>query len=319
MINSVEKSLQGEPFSIDPIACSQAAKVLSLYKAPSEELPWSAFPEAVQLTFKIAFVSVCHSFNWDFLQGRMAEELLVSAEKMASRLSTLSSREFAGWLVEYPKQERVRAQERSKILRNVGQVLLEEWGGDAGGILAQCQGKLVGENGFLDLLDRFDAYSVDPLRKKSQVLAHDLLREGTIDFVDKEKIAPAIDYHIMRSYLRTGRVVPRSPALNPYLGGHPNPRARLVNKLREAVAEAAELTAFYAGISVPDLNYVEWQFGRSICTAEQPSCDHVPKERLPHDVVSLVETKCPYSIFCAARLNENYQMYQEPVFDKGYY
>jgi len=319
MTKSLENSLAGEPFSVDPIACSHSAQILKGYKAPIEEFPWTKLPASSQLAFKIAFVSVCHSFNWDFLQGRMADELLNAPDEIVERLSGLSAKEFASWLVEYPKQERVRASERTKLLRNVGKVILSEWDGDAKQILDRCGNRLTGDGGFLSLLDKFDAYSADPLRKKSQVLAHDLLREGTIDFEDKDKIAPAIDYHIMRSYLRTGRVVPRSPALNPYLGGRPNPRPRLVKKLRETVADAAELTAFYAGISVPDLNYIEWQIGRAVCTADSPSCDQVQLEKLPSDVGRLIEFACPYSSFCAARLIEDYQMYQEPIFDKGYY
>lgn len=319
MTRPVEESLAGEPFSVKPMACFQAAQILKRYQAPTEEHPWSGFPLPIQLSFKIAFVSVCHAFNWDFLQGRMADELLKKPEKIIERLAHLSAKEFAGWLKEYPKQERVRAIERTKLLRNVGKVIQEKWDGDAGQILSDCNGQLTGDQGFLALLDEFEAFSADPLRKKSQVLAHDLLREGAIDFIDKEKIAPAIDYHIIRSYLRTGRVVPKDTSLNPYLSGHPNPRPRLVTKLRETVAQAAELTAFYAGISVPDLNYVEWQIGRAICTAKNPSCTHVERGNMPNDVANLVELACPYSSFCEAHLIDEYQMYQEPVFDKGFY
>jgi hypothetical protein len=59
--------------------------------------------------------------------------------------------------------------------------------------------------------------------------------------------------------------------------------------------------------------------GGITCTADQPSCDRVQIEKLPSDVSRLIEFACPYALFCAARLNEDYQMYQEPIFDKGYY
>lgn len=319
MTRAVEEALAGEPFSVNPIACSQAAQVLRKYKAPVEEHPWSKLSLPVQLSFKIAFVSVCHAFNWDFLQGRMAAELLKQPDQLVARLASLSANEFGGWLRDYPKQERVKATERSKLLRNVGKVIQEKWGGDSGELLACCAGRINGASGFLTLLDEFDAFRVDPLRKKSQVLVHDLLREGAVDFVDKEEVLPAIDYHIMRTYLRTGRVVPRKLSLNPYLAGHPNPRPRLVRKLRESVAKAAELTAFYAKISVPDLNYVEWQIGRAICDAIKPSCTSVDLLGLPRDVSVLLDAECPYAGFCEAHLIQQYSMYQEPRFDKGFY
>ena len=100
MIRAVEESLAREPFSVNPMACSQAAKVLKQYKAPIEEHPWTALPLPTQLSFKIAFVSVCHAFNWDFLQFRMANKLLKEPDELIGKLATLSAKEFSGWLTD---------------------------------------------------------------------------------------------------------------------------------------------------------------------------------------------------------------------------
>ena len=81
-----------------------------------------------------------------------------------------------------------------------------------------------------------------------------------------ENIKPAIDYHVMRLYLRTGKVIFEQ------LKGLPRPRARLVRLLRSTVAEALRLTANYSKLTIPDVNYIEWQLGRNICINEQPLC-----------------------------------------------
>ncbi len=59
---------------------------------------------------------------------------------------------------------------------------------------------------FLGLLDQIGGYKEDPLRKKSSLLALILSQrpERFISFGMGEAVAPVIDYHLMRSCLRTG-------------------------------------------------------------------------------------------------------------------
>ena len=59
---------------------------------------------------------------------------------------------------------------------------------------------------FLQLLDRIGGYKEDPLRKKSALLALHLNQrpEQFLRFGPDEAIPPVIDYHLMRSCLRTG-------------------------------------------------------------------------------------------------------------------
>ncbi len=59
---------------------------------------------------------------------------------------------------------------------------------------------------FLQLLDRVGGYKEDPLRKKSALLALTLNQrpEQFLRFGQDEALPPVIDYHLMRSCLRTG-------------------------------------------------------------------------------------------------------------------
>ena len=61
---------------------------------------------------------------------------------------------------------------------------------------------------FLQLLDRIGGYKEDPLRKKSMLLALILNQrpEKFLRFGADEAVPPVIDYHLMRSCLRTGIV-----------------------------------------------------------------------------------------------------------------
>jgi sugar/nucleoside kinase (ribokinase family) len=61
---------------------------------------------------------------------------------------------------------------------------------------------------FLSQLDRVGGYKEDPLRKKSGLLALILSQrpERFLAFGDDEDVDPVIDYHLMRSCLRTGLI-----------------------------------------------------------------------------------------------------------------
>jgi sugar/nucleoside kinase (ribokinase family) len=61
---------------------------------------------------------------------------------------------------------------------------------------------------FQGLLDHVGGYKEDPLRKKSGLLALILSQrpEAFLSFGEHEAVAPVIDYHLMRSCLRTGLI-----------------------------------------------------------------------------------------------------------------
>jgi hypothetical protein len=124
----------------------------------------------------------------------------------------------------------------------------------------------------------------------------------------------------MRLYLRSGRVVPRYNAVGDALMGKPRPRPRLVKLLREAVGEALRATARFSGLTVADVNYVEWQLGRSVCDHIKPAC---LKRRiapgLDNDIGCLFDRFCPYMNFCKACADEEWRKLKEPQFKSTFY
>ncbi|MGE0621472.1 MAG: hypothetical protein AB7I04_08480 [Pseudomonadales bacterium] len=303
----------GKTFKVDEIACKLHADQIRGYVREDQIGPWSIQSPAMQLAFKISFISICHQFNWDFLQDTLAKKLLTSNEhEFLHRLTTVKASDLSSWLADYPKQERVRAKERVQLLRDVGLNITSKFGS-----CAALYGELNGRplSVFREKMEGFRAYRNDPLKKKTNVLTHDLFKEQILEFADPENIEPAVDYHIMRLYLRTGRVVPERKSLIPFLEGRPNPRGTLIRALRIAVSEAEQLTAQMAGLNVADVNFIEWQVGRAVCKNAVPLCEASVVPDLANDVSALCTSGCPYSTSCLAYTSmHSFLQFEEPTY-----
>jgi hypothetical protein len=268
-----DRALAGRAFSVDEIACVSAAQVLQTLRVetPARE---SGRCLATELLYRISLAAICHTINWDFLAERLARAF--DEGGIDSRvLCSVTARDVHAWLDGYHRPERIRAKERAAFLRDLGNGLLRGYSGDAARVLLESGGHLYGPGGFFERLDEFGAFREDPLRKKSNVLVHEIVRDHLATFQDQDKIVPAIDYHIMRLYLRSGRVVPLHRETFELLKRDSLPRPRLVKLLREAVSKAVSLTALYAKMSVPEVNGLEWHIGRDVCDRVRPGCTDV--------------------------------------------
>jgi hypothetical protein len=226
------------------------------------------------------------------------------------------------WLSKYEKPERIRAFERAALLRDIGKQLIEIFGGVAVNLLAASHGKLFGPNGLHDLLNNFKAYREDPLRKKANVLSHELQKEKIATFDDDNKILPAVEYHIMRLYARTGRVSTRSDNLQMALILRRPLSPWFIKSFRGIVSEALILTSRYSKKNISDINYAEWQIGRNICIAKEPLCiRNIEPSNLPKDIRILYEERCPYVTFCRAYANQDLIKIKEPLqkYKKSFY
>ncbi len=132
----------------------------------------------------------------------------------------------------------------------------------------------------LQALDHIGGYREDPLRKKSMLLVVALTQrpERFLDAKDGADLAPIIDYHLMRSCLRTGLVQVRDAALRHSLEQR---------KLVPPVDEAAVRNACYAAVeqlvavSGRDIGAIDWFFfgARRRCPEmDEPDCAHCPVE-----------------------------------------
>jgi hypothetical protein len=308
-----------DPFIVDRFACIAAGKMLSSYSPLTEKSLWSCWDPSKKFAFKLFLIAICHDINWDFLQGTLAKLVHENPALLSTDfLAQISASTVKKWLGKYHNQKRIRAAERSHLLRDLSQNLIDKFSGEPFMIVLESDGTLFGEKGLMQFLDEFEAYREDPLRKKANILVHDLIRERIMTFKDADRIRPAIEYHIMRLYERTGRVVPRDSkkanidkALKRGIPFTPY----LLTAFREKVSEAMIFTADAALKSVPDINYVEWQIARSICIPQKPLC--IPSESaplyLPEDIRKLFSGSCPFISCCAAHSNPSLLKLKEPI------
>lgn len=311
---------RGKIFDVDPMACMQHAFKLRSFIPDEIKEPWHAHTPAEQLLFKVAFISICHQFNWDFLQNRLYEKLFSSTAPLLSTIESITANTINSWLSDYPKKERIRAAERAKLIRNVATVINKNFEGDANNFYLHLSRCSINNKEFEETLNAFEAYQKDPLKKKTNVLSHEITTEHIFKIPDEENLEPAIDYHIIRIYLRTGRIIAKDKELFKYFTGTPNPREYIVSQVRKAVSEAVKLTAHYANLNVAQVNFIEWQLGRSTCTNETPRCELPPKVGVPKSIENLFKPQCPFIDCCTAftQLNEFIE-FEEPLFFSTHY
>ncbi len=316
----LDKDLSQDPFRVDQTRCFLLGQKLKGLKFPREEAPWSNLPKGQQFLFKILFISICHQFNWDFLQENLFRAFSKNIENLEPWAKNFSSKEIESILTKYPKQERVRAQERSKIIRTTAKKLYDNEYFIS--LIRKHNPKvcLNGASGFYNQLQKIPAFRADPLMKKSAVLVHDLFREEICIISDPEEMIPAVDYHIQRSYIRTGRVFTDKRSVIEALKDRTDRRVRLVQLFRKNVSEAMSLTSFYSGLSIADLNYAEWQISRNICTKNKPFCSARLLGDLPSEFYDIEEKKCPFYGSCRSIDDANYEkMLLHPAYSKNFF
>jgi hypothetical protein len=321
----IDQMLGGDVCTVDHFACAAAAKVLAAFKPKKLHDDLNVLPTSVKFALRLGVTAICHDINWDFLNQRMRQALLKeSPDHIVQRMAEVTPAEIQEWLRDYKDASRIKARERAALLKDVGRKVIHDFGGDALEVYQKTRGKLVGTGGFYQTLDLFDAYRADPLRKKSNVLVHDVIREQLLSFVDEDQIRPAVDYHLIRIYLRSGRVVPKYGDIAEYLKGAGDNlpvRPRLDRLVRQSVEEAVSLTALYARLPIADVNYIEWQLGRNICAREGPLCLEAdsPPLSIPDDVRALCVHRCPYVGFCPSYSDADWRAMSEPQFKSTFY
>jgi hypothetical protein len=320
MIMSLDRALSGNPFAVDDFRCSEAAAVVRGARLSIVSQPWNNWPTVRQLEFKLLFISICHQINWDYLQSKLFDAWKDLDFPISRSLSDVTARSVKAWLSDYARPERVRAEERAKILRETAESVAVLVNTGALERMVSAPIRLEGPTGVNSIIRAIPVFQTDPHLKKLNVFVHEVFLEKVVQVLDPENLMPAIDYHLIRLYLRTGRVYPTAQEVAPFLLGEArNPRARLVQTLRAAVVEAARQTAFYADVDIATLNNIEWQLGRSICTREDPSCETALREGVLTTLRATNDRGCPYAEFCRSRTDSAYGYFSEPDFEKTFF
>jgi uncharacterized protein (DUF362 family) len=317
----VEARLARAQFEVPPLQLLLAADAVRAVAPhiPGEKVSFNTLPREAALRCELIVAAICHRINWDFLRSRLGEYMAAGSGILdAPVLLNISAQQAQSMLSGYERADRIRAAERAAMLRTVGAFILGN-GDSLEKLLADVEGRVDGDGGLYARLSLCKPLGEDPARKKLNVFVHSIVRAGLWACTDERDLEPAVDYHIMRLYLRRGDVRPRNRSYLTALKLEQPRRSRTVTRLRRVTAEALSRLAAIAGLPVPVLNHVEWWIGRSVCLREQPRCTSSDTlQRL--SPAAGVHPGCPYRSLCVA-FNEDQSrlLLKEPFHDSRFY
>ena len=148
---------------------------------------------------------------------------------------------------------------------------------------------------FLESLEAMPGFGEDPLAKKANLLALVLANrpEHFLDLRGPSTIAPVVDYHIMRTTLRTGCVTVLDDETRRHLVSRTWLGSAAESSIRQAARDAIEALCRHSGLDVAGIDGFLFNLGRTLCLeTEPPKCE-----------------ACPLSIVCA----RNVELFQ-PIF-----
>lgn len=208
----------------------------------------------------------------------------------------------------YNRSERIRAEERAGILRQVGRLAIQHGGFSA--LFFKSNGVLAPEaqirKAFLDC----PVFSQDPEEKKFQLLLQKLS-----NYKPLSQLAifckPAIDYHLIRCFLRRGLIYWKNEFGKEYLRSVQTDRKEsTVGALRSRCSDIVCELSEYTGLSISKINQIEWNIGRSVCIEGHPDCF---LEREDSDWLHDKFKRCPfYNTCCATQFNSALLSIDEP-------
>jgi sugar/nucleoside kinase (ribokinase family) len=130
----------------------------------------------------------------------------------------------------------------------------------------------------VSVLDHITGYREDPLRKKSMLLALMLGQrpEKFIDLKRSKSVAPVVDYHVMRSCLRTGLVEAGEESLREQLVGRRLLKPSDEMAVRAACYSAIEELRIASGRDLGAIDYFFYQARKRCPEMEEPDCANCP-------------------------------------------
>jgi len=256
--------------------------------------------------------AVCHATNWDRLRNHLLNAAVDSDRFVPVRLAGLAAKEFTNEFSGAFRGARDLPRRYEMFTEVAGAFARGEDPFDGKRLIAEPR-RLAGPRGLYTALDRLDAFRADPQRKKARILVQQLDRTGLLTIADPENLRPAIEYHLVRLYLCTGRVV-HADALDLRSGSARASDVRSINALRAAVEQAMHYTADGAELPLPIVNEIEWQMARSYCERSAPRCGGPPRADKPVDpaVAAVAEGTCPFASTCDAPRTEALARLNEP-------
>lgn len=274
----------------------EIAKIL-----PTDHVSYGDFALDQTIICEVICAAICHQMNWDYLRQAVYDKTVLTKEWLnPSALETITEKEVEQLFSQYPKKDRIRKEERTAILHEVGTWLKSFSCVER--ILLSQDGQLLDYNTIVHNICLCKPFAFDPAGKKLQLLLQKISVYPGFSGL-KHYYKPAIDYHLIRCYTRRGLLIAKTKrAVNYLLSEDASRKENTVAAIRTLCSEILLQTHRFTGIDVSTINQIEWNIGRSVCVKDNPDC------YLERDAASWLKpafTKCPFFDTCAARRNNN--------------
>ncbi len=149
----------------------------------------------------------------------------------------------------------------------------------------------------LNMLNLLKAFSGDPEYKKTQLLLQNLSKYEEFSMLSTY-CKPAVDYHIIREFLRRGLVKPTNQKAYEFiLNPDVQRKEQTIAALRKVCSDVFYILQWITSYDIRTINTIEWWFGRSVCLKKCPDCE------LKEDSsqwLRLNFEKCPFYESCYA-------------------
>lgn len=277
---------------------------------PPNKIMFYEFDRETMIGCEVVCAAICHKINWDVLRKSVYEY----TKKFPDWLEPMSLKKITVTRVEMLLQSydmsRIRADERSKMLREIGQFLVNQSSSFTD--IFYMQGELRDCEQIIARLQEIEPFSQDLMQKKVRLLIQTLT-----DYKEFEKLQfffePTIDYHLIRLFMRRGVVQSVNQVGRDFLTLDKTRREQTMAALRKVCADALLELCWITSMSVKEVNRIEWWIGRSVCVKGQPDCF------LKGDDSRWLREefeKCPYADTCQARNNHmEFLMLNEPDYN----
>ena len=285
----------------------QIAKIL-----PVDSTSFSSFELNQSITCEILCAAICHQMNWDYLRHAIFEKTRLSKQWLQpSYLENIPVKEVGQLFSGYPKKNRIRKEERTSIIHAIGKWMSRF--PSVSSVFLSDDGSLLDYIIITNNLKQCDPFVSDPEGKKLQLLIQKLSVYPQLSGL-KNYFKPAIDYHLMRTYIRRGLLVARTQTAIKYLFDENVKRKdSTVAAIRQLCSGIMIDTCKVTSMDIATVNQIEWHIGRSVCVQSNPDCY---LEQGEADWLKPTFSKCPFFETCAARRNNNeFLTINEPTYE----
>lgn len=271
------------------------------YKQEDSKSMFEDVTEDIKILMLIYACGICHNMNWEYLCNNFMYKLkLYSRDFDTDFLVDIDETVVKHYFEEYPKKHKIEAPRRTEMIKSIARDLYTNTN-----MVDKIKNttKLAGEDGLFDIINNsIEVFNEDPLHKKTNLLAQLFINDKIIAVEDEYNIEPLVDYHIMRLYLRTGRIKIVNHDLIERIMKKEKLHLVQITELRRMIAEQIKKFCRNYSKTADELNTIDWYIGRNICEQKVARCK-----------------ECPYNQYCDSSNKKTEEMLIEPIDNHGFY